>query len=241
VTAAVPVIAIDGPSASGKGTIARLVAQRFGLHYLDSGAIYRALALAAARTGTADADLPALARALDLRFAGEAVLLDGADATALVRSEAIGNAASRIAALAPVRAALLDRQRAFQRAPGLVADGRDMGTVVFPHAVLKVFVSASLAERARRRALQLATAAAQGAPKGLIEKEKDAKIAALFDSFLGPVAADLAARDKRDSERAAAPLARAEEARLLDTTAMSATQATDAVIGWAEGMFPAAR
>ncbi|MBL8378552.1 MAG: (d)CMP kinase [Burkholderiales bacterium] len=226
-----PVIAIDGPSASGKGTIARVVADHFGFHYLDSGAIYRALALAARRAGTDDTDLVHVARNLDLRFSGEAVLLDGEDATDEVRSEDVGNLASRIATIAAVREALLARQRAFRIAPGLVADGRDMASVVFPDAVIKVFVAASVAERARRRAWQLARAAESA--KGLMGKEKDDNIAALFESFLGPVTADLEARDRRDSERAAAPLRMAEGARYLDTTNLNAAQAAATVIDWA--------
>ncbi|MFN0163666.1 MAG: (d)CMP kinase [Burkholderiales bacterium] len=232
-----PVIAIDGPSASGKGTIARLVAGHFGFHYLDSGAIYRALALAAQRAGTADAGLAQLARNLDLRFSGEAVLLGGRDESDEIRSEEVGNLASRIAAIPAVRAALLARQRAFRVAPGLVADGRDMASVVFPDAVLKVFVAASVEERARRRARQLALASESA--KGLMGKEKDANIAALFESFLGPVTADLEARDKRDSERAAAPLKMAERARYLDTTKLNAAQAAATVIDWASAVLRA--
>lgn len=233
-----PVIAIDGPSASGKGTIARQVADHFGFHYLDSGAIYRALALAAQRADAPDAALAELARTLDLRFSGEAVLLAGNDATDEIRSEEVGNRASRIAAIAAVREALLARQRAFRMAPGLVADGRDMASVVFPDAALKVFVAASVAERARRRAWQLALGSESA--KGLMGKEKDANIAALFESFLGPVTADLEARDKRDSERASAPLKMVEGARYLDTTNLNAAQAAATVIEWASAVLCAA-
>ena len=236
----IPVIAIDGPSASGKGTVAQRVARRLGFHYLDSGAIYRATGFAAQRAGIGLDDPVALATcagAMDLGFHGDGVLLGGVDVTADVRSEDGGRIASRIAALPSVRAALLERQRQFRQAPGLVADGRDMATVVFPDAGLKVFLTADVAERARRRALQLIAAQdAQESPKGLIEKEKGAIIRAPFDAVLATVMADLNERDRRDSARSAAPLKRAPDAMELDTTAMSIENAVETVCGWFQGV-----
>lgn len=210
---AIPVIAIDGPSASGKGTVAALVARELGFHYLDSGAIYRVAAHAAARAGVAlddEAALASLARALDLRFDGIEVYLDGQPVGDAIRTEDAGRAASRIAALPDVRAALLDLQRDFRRPPGLVTDGRDMGSVVFPDARVKVFLTASAEERAKRRYKQL------------IEKGFDANLAALFQ--------DLTERDARDAARASAPLKQAADALLLDTTGLSIDQAVLFVI-----------
>ncbi len=210
---AIPVIAIDGPSASGKGTVAALVARELGFHYLDSGAIYRVAAHAAARAGVAlddEAALASLARALDLRFDGIEVYLDGQPVGDAIRTEDAGRAASRIAALPDVRAALLDLQRDFRRPPGLVTDGRDMGSVVFPDARVKVFLTASAEERAKRRYKQL------------IEKGFDANLAALFQ--------DLTERDARDAARASAPLKQAADALLLDTTGLSIDQAVFFVI-----------
>jgi len=212
---AVPVIAIDGPSASGKGTVAALVARALGFHYLDSGAIYRALAYAARRRGVPLDDEPALIRladALDLRFDGVEVYLDGIPAGDAIRSEEAGLAASRIATLPGLRAALLALQRAFRRPPGLVTDGRDMGSVVFPDAQVKVFLSASVGERARRRYKQL------------IEKGLDAN--------LDQILQDLRARDARDAARTAAPLQRTADARLLDTTGMTIDEAVQTVLRW---------
>jgi cytidylate kinase len=200
----VPVIAIDGPAATGKGTVARGVADALGFHYLESGSLYRLVALAALRQGVAVDDEPTLARlaaGLDARFAGETVFLDGADVTQALREEPVGDAASRVAVHPAVRAALVGRQRAFRRWPGLVAEGRDMGTVIFPDAGLKAFVTASLEERAKRR------------HKQLIEKGNRVMI----DSLLR----DLRERDARDSSRAAAPLRVAADALVLDTTDMS--------------------
>ena len=227
----VPVIAIDGPSASGKGTVAERVAQALGFHYLDSGAIYRAAALMMVRAGlTADGDesaLAALAGAMPLRFADSKIWLGADDVTADIRSEECGTNASRIAALPLLRAALLQRQRDFRAAPGLVADGRDMASVVFPDAALKVFLTASAEVRAFRRVAQL-----QGIPlkdaKGLIENENNAKLRVLFDSVL----ADLQERDRRDAARASAPLKQVEGANMLDTTNLTVDQAVEAVIGW---------
>lgn len=211
----IPVIAIDGPSASGKGTVAARVAQALGFHYLDSGALYRALAHAAVRAGIALDDEPglvALAQRLDLRFTGGEIYLDGVPAGDAVRSEAVGRAASRIATLPAVRTALLARQRAFRRPPGLVTDGRDMGTVVFPDARLKVYLVAGVEERARRRYNQL------------IEKGIDANLQQILQ--------DLRERDARDANRAAAPLQRAADAKLLDTTDMSIEDAVRTVLCW---------
>jgi cytidylate kinase len=237
---AVPVIAIDGPSASGKGTVAQRVADHLGFHYLDSGAIYRAAGVAAVRrrvpigeSATEAAALAACAAAMHLSFRAGRVYLDDNDITADVRSEEGGRIASRIAALPSLRAALLARQREFRQAPGLVADGRDMATVVFPQARLKVFLTADVAERARRRALQLGAWTEHGIePKGLIEKENSATIRAPFDAVLAAVTADLIERDRRDSARSAAPLKRAPDARELDTTAMSIDEAVQTVCHW---------
>ncbi len=199
--APVPVIAVDGPAASGKGTVAAGVARALGFHLLDSGSLYRLVALKALREGVAldaaDA-LADLAAGLDVRFADGTVTLDGDDVTAAIRTEEAGVAASRLAIHPAVRAALLERQRAFRRPPGLVADGRDMGTVVFPGAPVKVFVTASLEERARRR------------HKQLIEKG----ISVTLESLLR----ELQERDARDAARSAAPLEAAADAVILDTT-----------------------
>jgi 3-phosphoshikimate 1-carboxyvinyltransferase len=212
---AAPVIAIDGPSASGKGTVARRVADALGYHFLDSGALYRLVGLAALRAGVAPTDAAAvtgLARDLDCRFEGETVYLSGDVVTDAIRAEAVSVAASKVAALPAVRTALLERQRAFRRPPGLVADGRDMGSVVFPAAKLKVFLTASAEERARRR------------HKQLIEKG--------IDATLAPLLQDINQRDARDAERGVAPLLRCEDARLLDTTALTAEQAVREILLW---------
>jgi len=210
-----PVIAIDGPSASGKGTVAALVAQALGFHYLDSGAIYRVAAYAAQRGEVSledEAALAELALHLQLRFTGGEVILDGEPVGDAIRSEAAGRAASRIAALPALRLALLERQRAFRQAPGLVADGRDMGSVVFPDARLKVFLTASAEERAQRRYKQL------------IEKGLDANLA--------PLLQDLRERDARDVARSAAPLQQTADAVLLDTTGLNIQQAVQQVLVW---------
>jgi len=202
---AVPVITIDGPSGSGKGTISRMLARELGFQFLDSGALYRLLAFAAQRRGIAlddESALAALSGELDIRFPadgeGDRVLLDGEDVGDAIRTEAAGGGASRVAALPAVREALLDRQRRFRLLPGLVADGRDMGTVVFPDAEAKIFLTASAEERARRRCKQL--------------KEKGLSV--VFDDVL----ADIQVRDERDASRSVAPLRPAQDADLVDTS-----------------------
>ena len=210
---AIPVIAIDGPSASGKGTVAQRVAFALGFHYLDSGALYRLVGLAARRAHASldDAACVAdIARALEVRFDGDEVYLADARVTDDIRSEAAGGDASRVAAIPAVRAALLARQRGFRRAPGLVADGRDMGSVVFPDATLKIFLTADVAARAERRYKQL------------IGKGMSANMAALLN--------ELQARDQRDSARAVAPLQKTGDAILLDTTALTIDEAVAAVL-----------
>jgi cytidylate kinase len=201
----VPVIAVDGPAASGKGTVAAGVAKALGFHLLDSGALYRLVALKALNERiplTGANRLVAAAGALDVAFAADGTIrLEGSVVTDAIRSEAVSTAASRVAAVPAVRAALLARQRAFRRPPGLVADGRDMGTVVFPDALVKVYVTASAAERALRR------------HKQLIEKG----ISVNIDSLLR----DILERDARDAERTVAPLKPAADATILDTTRMT--------------------
>ena len=210
-----PVIAIDGPSASGKGTVAALVARELGFHYLDSGAIYRATAHAARLAGVAledEAGLVELAWRIELRFDGVEVYLNGAAVGDVIRTEEAGRAASSIAARPALRAALLQRQRAFRQPPGLVSDGRDMGSVVFPDATLKVYLTASAEERAQRRYKQL------------IEKG--------FDANLSDLLQDLRDRDARDAARAAAPLRQSADAALLDTTSLTIAQAVARVLRW---------
>lgn len=211
-----PVIAIDGPTASGKGTVAQRVAGALGFHLLDSGALYRLTALAGRRKGVQVEDgdgMAAVAATLPVRFAEGRIFLDGEDVTDAIREESVGVAASRVAAYPGVRAALLDRQRAFRAPPGLVADGRDMGTVVFPDACLKVFLTASVEARAERRTKQL------------IEKGFSANLADLLK--------DLRERDARDTERAAAPMKPAEDAVLLDSSRLDIDQTVAQVLGWA--------
>ncbi len=221
-----PVLAIDGPSGSGKGTVSQRVAEALGWHLLDSGAIYRVVAVAASRHGVSVDDeeaLADLARGLDVAFeAGEAgmarILLEGDDVTDQARSEAFGELASRAAALPGVREALLQRQRDFRKPPGLVADGRDMGSVVFPDAEHKVFLTASRNERARRRYNQLRD-------KGL-------------DVNLADLLGDIVARDERDRNRAVAPLQPAPDAVVIDTTGLSIEAVTErvlALVGTAHG------
>jgi cytidylate kinase len=214
----VPVIAIDGPSASGKGTVAQQVAAALGFHYLDSGALYRLVALAALREGCALDDelaLTRLARELPARFDENGTWLSGENVTDAIRSEACSNGASRVATVPAVREALLARQRGFRQAPGLVAEGRDMGSVVFPDAGLKVFLTASADSRAQRRYKQL--------------KEKG------ITATLSGLLQDLRDRDARDASRSVAPLQQSPDARALDTTALSAAQAATEIIGWYQG------
>lgn len=214
-SATIPVIAIDGPSASGKGTVAELVAKALGFCYLDSGSLYRLVALAALRRAVPLDDeraLAALAEALDVRFDAGETWLGGEAVADAIRSEECSRAASRVAALPGVRRGLLERQRGFRRAPGLVAEGRDMGSIVFPDAGLKVFLTASLESRAERRYKQL----------------MDKGIAATLAGLLQ----DLRERDARDASRRVAPLKQVPDARLLDTTAMSAAQAAARIVGW---------
>ena len=225
----VPILAIDGPSGSGKGTICRLVAQRLGWHLLDSGALYRLVGLAARNHAISledEASLMPLAAHLDVQFeAGEgdaetAVVLEGEDVTDQIRTETAGDAASRVAALPGVREALLARQRGFREPPGLVADGRDMGTVVFPLAPVKIFLTASAEERARRRYKQL--------------KEKG------FDVSLSLLSEEIAERDRRDAARAVAPLKPAEDAFVLDTTGVGIEDVVEQVLERVRSALPEA-
>jgi len=216
----VPVIAVDGPVGSGKGTIARRVAQALGYHLLDSGALYRLTALSAAKQGVDLSDVKAVARGareLDVRFdsntdGSERIWLDNEEITLEVRKETTGEMASVVAVIPAVRKALLERQRAFQQPPGLVADGRDMGSLVFPSASVKIFLTASAEERAMRRHKQL---------KG---KGIDVSLAAL--------SRDIEDRDRRDSERSVAPLRPAEDARILDSSGQSIEAVTQTVLDW---------
>ena len=215
----VPVIAIDGPSGSGKGTIARGLARQLGWHLLDSGALYRLVALVATDQSLALDNADGLARAattMDVEFSSatdsEQILLSGHDVTSRLRTEELGATASVVATVPRVREALLERQRAFARQPGLVADGRDMGSVVFPEATLKVFLTASPDERARRRHNQL--------------KEKG------IDVSLPALSREIAERDQRDANRKVAPLRTAEGARILDTTGMTPTEVVEQVLAW---------
>lgn len=215
-----PVIAIDGPTASGKGTVAALVAEKLGFHYLDSGAIYRVLAVAAEQAGLnpdVQSDLERIilmAANLPVQFQGTQVLLDSVDVSEIIRTEAAGVMASRLAVVPEVRAGLLQRQRDFRQAPGLVADGRDMGSVVFPDSILKVFLTASAQVRAERRVKQIEA------------RGQQADFQAIFS--------DLMARDKRDSERAVAPLKPCDDALVLDCSAMPIEQVLETIHNWAK-------
>lgn len=216
-----PVIAIDGPTASGKGTVAQRVAAQLGFHYLDSGSLYRLAALAAIRQRiplSDEARIADLARRLDIRFdlgpEGERILLAGDDVGDEIRTEAVSQSASIVAVLPQVREALLQRQRDFRQAPGLVCDGRDMASVVFPDAELKVFLTASVEARAERRLKQL------------IQKGMSA--------IMGNVVKELRIRDERDINRPVAPLKRLSDAQLLDTTGISAEEAVAKILDWYE-------
>jgi CMP/dCMP kinase len=214
-TSNIPVITIDGPTASGKGTVAHKVADKLGFHLLDSGALYRLTALQALRRGTNLNDehtLAKLAEHLHISFTGDAIYLSQENVTDAIRAEEVGNTASKIAAFPAVRQALFALQLSFRKAPGLVADGRDMGSVIFPHAPLKVFLTASVEARADRRYKQLIG-------KGISASMQDLLM-------------DLKARDDRDMNRAIAPLAPAEGAHILDTSAMNADEAAEQVLKW---------
>jgi cytidylate kinase len=210
-----PVIAIDGPSASGKGTVAEKVARALGFRYLDSGALYRLVTLAAQDAGADlgdEAGLAKIAGAMQIDFRDGRTWLSGADVTQRLRAEEVSAAASRVAAHPAVRTALLARQRGLRTAPGLVADGRDMGSVVFPDAPLKVFLTADVEARAERRYKQL------------MEKGMYAK--------MGDVVEELRRRDERDSTRPVAPLKHYPDALFLDTTGLTADQAVEKILGW---------
>ncbi|GKS68198.1 cytidylate kinase [Nitrosomonas sp. PY1] len=211
----IPVIAIDGPSASGKGAVAQLVAKTLGFHYLDSGALYRLVALKATQLHVDSTDhdqLAAIAAHLDIVFQNQEIYLDGKIATHEIRTEQCGILASQISAYPQVRKALTERQRKFFQPPGLVADGRDMGSIIFPNARLKVFLTASAEIRAQRR------------HKQLMEKGIDANIALLLQ--------DLKARDERDSNRSIAPLKQGIDAKLLDTSSLTISEAQNTILSW---------
>lgn len=213
-----PVIAIDGPTASGKGTIALRVADRLGFHYLDSGALYRLVGWCALKRQLSPLDetaVTALAQSMLPRFERGRIELDGEDVTDAIRSENVSRAASQVAVHPSVRKALLELQRRSRQAPGLVADGRDMGTVVFPDAMLKVFLTASVAARADRR------------HKQLIEKG--------FSTNIADLSRELEARDRRDAERSTAPLKPAEDAYQLDSSALSIDEVVAQVLDWYAG------
>lgn len=216
-----PVITIDGPGGSGKGTLSRLLSQKLGWKLLDSGAIYRVLALAALHHQIATEDeeaLQPLAAHLDVQFSNDEqgyirTTLEGENVTHTIRTERVGAVASKIASLPRVREALLRRQRAFQEWPGLIADGRDMGTVVFPQSEVKIFLTASVEERARRRYLEL--------------KEKGQNVS------IGDLLSEIQARDERDTNRAVAPLVAAADAYILDSTNKTIEQVLDEVLNYA--------
>lgn len=213
-----PVITVDGASGTGKGTVSQILAKRLGWKFLDSGALYRVLALAAQKHGVAfdnEKGLEVLAEHLDVQFIAQEsqlprIILEGEDVTEIIRTEKIGNAASIVAALPAVRAALLSRQRAFREKPGLIADGRDMGTVIFPDAELKIFLLASPEERAKRRYNQL--------------KEKGINVT------LGDLINELRERDRRDQERTVAPLKPAEDAVCINTDGLTVEQVVERII-----------
>jgi len=220
---AIPVVCVDGPTASGKGTLAVEVARKLGYHFLDSGSLYRITALAAQRAGLpldvqGEASIAELVKCLDIRFINGQILLNGDDVTEAIRTEEAGMNASRVSPLPLVRQALVELQHRFRQLPGLVADGRDMGTVIFPDAQLKVFLTASAERRADRRYKQLIS---KGIP-----------------ATLPSLRADLEARDARDSSRAVAPLRPAEDAQLLDNSDLTVEESTNLVLGWWQGKRP---
>ena len=210
-----PVIAIDGPTASGKGTVAERVAQHFGFHYLDSGALYRLVGLSSLRAGielSDEAGLARIARDLPVIFKSGKILLSGEDVSEEIRQELMGARASAVGAVKSVRDALVERQHAFLNPPGLVADGRDMASVIFPNAILKVFLTASVEVRAQRRYKQL--------------------IAKGFSANIDTLTLDLRERDERDTNRSEAPLVQVPGARRLDTTQMTIEEAVNQIIEW---------
>jgi 3-phosphoshikimate 1-carboxyvinyltransferase len=220
---AIPVICVDGPTASGKGTLAASLAEQLGYHFLDSGALYRITALAALQAGlelepSHETAIANLVRTFDIRFEGERVWLNGQDISAAIRTEAAGMNASKVSVLGAVRSALVDLQHQFRQLPGLVADGRDMGTVIFPDAPLKVYLTASAACRAERRYKQLIS-------KGI-------------SATLNALCADLEARDARDTTRAIAPLKPAQDAELLDNSALTVDQSVTQVLKWWQSKQP---
>jgi 3-phosphoshikimate 1-carboxyvinyltransferase len=221
--AQIPVICVDGPTASGKGTLAAQLASQLGYHLLDSGALYRITALAATRAqlpldASREDAIAALAQSLQIEFLADKVLLAGEDVSEAIRTEEAGMNASKVSVLPKVRAALVNLQHGFRRLPGLVADGRDMGTVIFPEAPLKVFLTASAEQRAQRRFNQL------------ISKDKSITLHALR--------ADLEARDARDSSRSVAPLKPALDAKLLDNSHVSVEESVQLVLNWWQGKQP---
>jgi 3-phosphoshikimate 1-carboxyvinyltransferase len=222
-TEAIPVLCMDGPTASGKGTLAAVLADKLGYHFLDSGSLYRITGLAATRAGVAlevgqQQQIADIVRGLPIRFEGSHILLDGEDVSEAIRTEEAGMNASRVSAFPMVRAALVDFQRSFRKLPGLVADGRDMGTIIFPTAPLKVFLTASAACRAERRYKQLIS---KGIP-----------------TTLDSLRADLEARDARDTSRSVAPLKPAEDAKLLDNSDLTVQASVKQVLDWWQGKQP---